>query len=978
MTAERERWERVRTLFDGARSRPAAERREFLLSECPDDALRTEVEHLLRAHEALACGGAPGFLEGLDSVRTAALLGDEATAPVDPAAGQTVGRYRILRRLGRGGMGVVYLAEDPRLRRLAALKLLPRHLGLDETARRRFVEEARAASALDHPNIVTIYEIGDAPNGELFIAMAYCEGDTLAETLESGRMIVADAVRIATRVAEGLAAAHRQGIVHRDIKPRNIIVTTGGDARIVDFGIAKIVGSALTQTAVTPGTVAYMSPEQTRGGAVDARADVWALGAVLYEMLTGNRPFQADGEQALIYAIRNDDPPRLASLRPELPAELCHVVERCLSKNLDGRYPSADALLVDLHHLDDAAEAADRSAAVMTARVRAATSFPEPASGSPHLPRRLRSTAVRLGVVAAVGVTIAAAALGFRTRSGEPNLEPGRVAIGRFENRTGTQQLDEVASMATDWIMHGLWQTGFIQVVPLSVFEAEAAESGASTRALARDAGASLIVSGAIYRDNDNVRLQARITDVANGRMVGSVDPIEAAQATPLEGVEELGRQVLALLYPPLDTQLTHIRALPRPPRFEAYSAYLAGRDAHAARNLPGALRHFQRAAALDSAFVLPHVISAIVMNMMGDVAGADSIVRQLENADADLDPFSRAHVEWLRGSLAGDRYAAYSGMRDAARLAPGSTLVNYQLAVATVGLGRSGEAVDLLYSFAPERGELRGWFGYWQVLASALHLEGDHRRELREAERAREIYGDDPRAVMGELQALAALGRTGPIERLIDEAIARAPGQEPNPGALMLNTVLELRAHPPRWGRAGRRAFGDMLLERAITWYRSRPAEQQSVRERYELVMALAAADRPAEARELIGYLLETPASIPPGPSPFAPRSSPNFPDDVAYHGLRGVLAARGGAADLATAELIWLEGFEDPYALGRPTYWRAAINAELGRPDQAVDLLRTAFDEGLPYSRELHLATELEALREYRPFQELLSGID
>jgi hypothetical protein len=424
---------------------------------------------------------------------------------------------------------------------------------------------------------------------------------------------------------------------------------------------------------------------------------------------------------------------------------------------------------------------------------------------------------------------LAAVVVAVRASVAQPDLEARRVAIGSIENRTGTQPLDDVASMAADWIAHGLWQTGFIEVVPLPPTDAA---SSVNTRA--KEARAGLLVTGAIYREGDVIRLQARITDLVTGRVAGSIDPVEARQESLTDGVDELSRRVQAALYPRLDTVLTHVRAVEKPPRFDAYREYLAGRESHIARDLPGALRHFQRAARLDTTFLLPEVISALVMNMMGNQTGADSISRRLQRVRDRLDPISRAHVDWLRGTLSGDRETAYAGMRDAARFATGSTLVNYQLAHEMVSLGRPREALELLQTIEPERGELRGWFGYWQVLTAAHHLVGNHRPELREAQRARSLYPDDPRAVIVQLKALAALGRTRQIDELLDEAVAMPARKEPNPGALMLHTALELRAHAAGRQAPGRQAAADAILARAIAWYQSRPAEQQSVRERY------------------------------------------------------------------------------------------------------------------------------------------------
>jgi serine/threonine protein kinase/Flp pilus assembly protein TadD len=263
------------------------------------------------------------------------------TSAIKP--GQTLaGKYRITRELGRGGMGIVYEAEDLRLKRTVALKFLPPGLTSDPEARERFVHEAQAASGLDHRNICTIYEIDEAEAGGMYIAMACYKGESLKEKLSRGPLEPAEAIGIALAVAEGLAKAHEQGIVHRDIKPGNIMVTADGTAKILDFGLAKLGGDArLTLPGTTMGTAAYMSPEQARGDNVDCRTDVWSLGVVLYEMATGKLPFGGDKEQAVIHAILHQPPRPAKDLPSGYPAELVSIIDRSLLKDPAKRFSSA-------------------------------------------------------------------------------------------------------------------------------------------------------------------------------------------------------------------------------------------------------------------------------------------------------------------------------------------------------------------------------------------------------------------------------------------------------------------------------------------------------------------------------------------------------------------------------------------------------------------------------------------------------------
>ena len=249
-------------------------------------------------------------------------------------------------------MGVVYKAEDTKLKRTVALKFLPAELTRDEEAKHRFIHEAQAASALEHNNICTIHEIDETNDGQIYIVMSCYEGETLNQKIERGPLKIDEAIDIAIQVAEGLSKAHEKNIIHRDIKPANIFITSDGVIKILDFGLAKVKGQTqLTKMGSTAGTVDYMSPEQARGEIVDHRTDIWSVGILLYEMITGKAPFKGDYEQAITYSIINEEPEPVTGLRTGVQMELENIVNKCLDKNPSNRYQHANELIVDLRRM---------------------------------------------------------------------------------------------------------------------------------------------------------------------------------------------------------------------------------------------------------------------------------------------------------------------------------------------------------------------------------------------------------------------------------------------------------------------------------------------------------------------------------------------------------------------------------------------------------------------------------------------------
>lgn len=406
-----ERWQQLKQIFQSALERKPAERSAFLNQACDGDpALRSEVESLLSSHDQAG-----------DSIEAMAVeAATEMFANDRAIVGKQIGRYQVLSSIGRGGMGEVFLAQDTRLNRKVALKLLRSDLTGNEDRLRRFQQEARAASALNHPNILTIHEIGQQ-RSFLYIATEYVEGETLRQHIARARMTLGQSLDVAVQVASALAAAHQSGIIHRDIKPENIMLRTDSYVKVLDFGLAKLVEPKTMETAaptlpkvetapgIVMGTVSYMSPEQARGLAVDARTDIWSLGVMIYELAAGRQPFEGETASDVMSLILQKEPPPVAHSWPEVPSELERIVRKALRKDKEERYQTVKDLLIDLKNLrkelelEAELERSSPPSAVLTSTARssgATTHYPSSAEYIvTEIKQHKRAVVLTLGVI---------------------------------------------------------------------------------------------------------------------------------------------------------------------------------------------------------------------------------------------------------------------------------------------------------------------------------------------------------------------------------------------------------------------------------------------------------------------------------------------------------------------------------------------------------------------------------------------------
>jgi eukaryotic-like serine/threonine-protein kinase len=631
-----ERWQQVRGVFKSALEREASERSAFLDGACAgDESLRREVESLL---DSLAQG--QSFLE---TPAYQIVAEPRPGTPPELEAGQTLGGYEVLRRIGAGGMGEVYLARDTKLGRQVALKLLPAGFTDDEERLRRFEQEARAASALNHPNIVTIHEIRRAGSTH-FIATEFIDGVTLRDQMSSRTFKLAELLEVATQIASALSAAHTTGVIHRDIKPENVMLRSDRIVKVLDFGLAKLMSREVTEVdaeastksivKTTPGlvmgTVKYMSPEQARGQDVDARTDLWSLGVVVYEMVAGRPPFEGETSSHVIVSILESDPPPLARFT-RVPAELERIVGKALRKDREERYQTASDLALDLKSLKQdlevenrlkrslqslpgyretitksngnvSPETLQRSAANTGDVIKGrATSNAEYLVGAV---KRHKRTAVLTAI--ALLVSVAAGIYFFYPAPGGETINS--LAVLPFINANGDPDTEYISDGISDNIINSLSRLPNMNVISLNAVMRYKGRQ-IDPQEIGRELNVRAVLVGRLVQRGDNLTISTELVDVRdNHRLWGDQYNRKLSDILTLQ--DEIAREISERLELRLTGQEKELLTKHYTENTEAYELYLKGRYFFDKRTVEGVRQskvYFQEAIKKDPNYALAY-----------------------------------------------------------------------------------------------------------------------------------------------------------------------------------------------------------------------------------------------------------------------------------------------------------------------------------------------------------------------------------
>ena len=857
-------------------------------------------------------------------------------------------RYEIIEELGKGGMGRVYRVEDTKLKQEIALKLIKPEIAKDKKTIERFRNELKLAREIAHRNVCRMYDLNEE-KGIHYITMEYVRGEDLRSLIRRiGQLPIGKSISVAKQICDGLAEAHRLGVVHRDLKSNNIMIDKEGNVRIMDFGIARsLEAKGITGAGVMIGTPEYMSPEQVEGKEVDQRSDIYSLGVILYEMVTGRVPFEGDTPFTIGMKHKGEMPQDPKEFNTQISDDLNRVILRCLEKEREKRPQSASEVRSELENIEKGIPTTERIVPerkpLTSKEITVTFSF-----------RKLLIPALLVLIIAVLALVL--------LRGPRLDVDPNRVVVAIFENQTGDKLLDPLGRMASDWISQRISQTGDIEVVPtMAVLQAysmlpskvDIPQSAKLLRALAKDMGAGTMVYGTYYLTNQELHFQAHITDVQNQKLIRSLESVKGGLDNKMDVVQLLSQKVMDTLAVYFDkTYGESTITLRKPPAYEAYKEFLLGTEFFGVDYVE-AIRHFTRAVELDPSFLLPKFYIAVAYGNQGRYAEADTIIQFINENRENLSPYDCHMLDWYTATLKGKTEEILRFIIKAEKLAPKNIIINYIHGLNALENNRPLETVQTyakMDSVAPEilySRQAQSWrIG---VLADALHMLGNYKQELKEVRKGQKYYPKRLWLRAYEARALAALGKIDAIREVIEKSLV-VVSSSGTLGDVMLEAAWELRAQ-------GHKEAYQEIANQAVEWHKEKlQMKEENEEMRHDLATALYTAERWAEAQAVFEELAE------------------DNPENIEYKGKIGLLAARKGERDKALKIFKELESVDRPYLFGEHTYMCARIASLLGEKEQAVLLLRNAFAQGLAYGAYLHHEMDLEPLRNYKPFQELL----
>ncbi len=731
--------------------------------------------------------------------------------------GRTISHYRILKKIGSGGMGDVFLAEDTKLKRRVALKFLPLQMTADPEAKERFEREAQAAAALNHPHIVTIHEIGEH-EGQVFIAMEYVEGQTLKELISVNRtpstvnrIPISEVLDIATQIASGLAAAHTKGIVHRDLKPANIMVSERGRVKIVDFGLAKLAGSRtkLTQAGTTLGTVAYMSPEQAMGKDVDGRSDIWSLGAILYEMLSGQPPFQGDYPQAVIYAILNEIPHPVSELRPEIPENLEAVVRKTLEKERDRRFSSPEALITGLRLAAKELEVGaprrqEPQAGSPPAAVPGKTA--DPATG---ITVRLRRKRLQLPLLALAFLAAAGIALWkiipHQAAGTPPERIDNSIAVLAFDNLTGDPAFDKLRIAIPNLLITNLEQTGFFQVVTWERLRDLLKQTGKDdVQAIDRELGLDLcyrqgvqaIVVGSFIKTGSLFTTDVKVLDVESKKLLTTAKSSGEGEASIVRSqIDELSMKIArgvgltAQKVRSVQWQVADVTTA----AMEAYNAFLKGRDNLEKSYYDDARRDLEQAVNIDPTFASAYLLLSRAHGGLRDINSQTESLKKAKAFASRATEKERLYIDAEYASIIEKNQERRRGILEELT---GKYPLEKNAWYALGALHRQYNDRPMALEYLQRALALDPQYGFALASMSRFHADvGDHAQAMEYAQRMRAAAPDDaaPHELLGNL-----FFRMGKLDEAVAEFKRTMVIKPDYSGAELIAMVLMIKGDFP------------------------------------------------------------------------------------------------------------------------------------------------------------------------------------